>query len=92
MDNSIFSKKPPKEYIENFVKHIPGKDIRPELIDFVRHGYTLYDAQRMCDLLSIEALKYSLEEAKAQHEATEDEIKEVESYIAERIAKYNEAS
>lgn len=92
MDKSVFEKKPPEKYIENFVQYVPGFDTSPELVDFIRHGYTMKDAQRMCELFSIEALKYRLEEGRKDEDVSAEELKEFENYIAEKIAKYNKAS
>jgi Arc/MetJ-type ribon-helix-helix transcriptional regulator len=92
MDNSVFQKKPPEKYIENFVQYVPGFDTSPSVADFIRHGYTMKDAERMCELFRIEAMKRFLEEGRKDEDVSEEELKEFENYIAEKIAKYNKAS
>ena len=87
--SSFFKNKPPKEYIENFVEYTHGLDSTPEEIHFIMHGFTMREAQRMLDLISIERMKYILAEAKFDGDATPEEVQFLEAYIAERIEKYN---
>lgn len=87
--NPSYFKKPPQEYIENFVEYTPGFDNVPQEIHYIMHGFTMREAERMHDLIRIEAMKYLLAETKRDGDATPEELEYFETYIAERIEKYN---
>lgn len=95
MGNSVFEKKPPKHYVEGFVKYEYGLDTNPNFLSFISHGYSPYDAYRMLDLYAIEGMKYHFKEAMEEFDpetASEEELqecKECEAYIEKRIAEYN---
>ena len=92
MANNLFLKKPPKQYIENFIKYEPGFDTFPELIDFVMNGFTMEEAERMRSIFRIEALRYQIDAAKNDEDISEEEINEGKAILAEMISNYNKAS
>ena len=72
MANNLFLKKPPKQYIENFIKYEPGFDTFPELVDFVLNGFTMEEAERMRSIFRIEKLKYRSDSAKSDEDIPEE--------------------
>lgn len=92
MANNLFLKKPPKQYIENFIKYEPGFDTFPELIDFVLNGFTMEEAERMRSIFRIEKLKHTINEAENDEDVSEEEINEGKAILAEMISDYNKAS
>ena len=92
MANNLFLKKPPKQYIENFIKYVPGFDTFPELIEFVQNGFTMEEAERMRSIFRIEKLKYLIDSAKSDEDIPEEEINEAKTILAEMISNYNKAS
>ena len=92
MANNLFLKKPPKQYIENFIKYEPGFDTFPETLDFVLNGFTMEEAERMRSIFRIEKLKYLIDSAKSDEDIPEEEINEAKTILAEMISNYNKAS
>lgn len=89
MRNNLFLKKPPKQYIDNFIKYAPGFDTFPELIDFVKNGFTLEEAERMRSIFRIEKIKYLIESAKSDEDINDEEINEGKKILAAMISDYN---
>jgi len=86
-----FNKKPPEKYIENYIDYVYGLDSNPELIDFIMHGFSLRDADRMFYLIRIEGLKYQLGIMKKYGDPPE-EIEMCERLIDDLIENYNEGA
>lgn len=91
MRNDLFLKKPPEQYIDNFIKYAPGFDIFPELIDFVMNGFTLEETERMRSIFMIEKIKYLIESAKSDEDIADEEINEGKKILAAMISNYNKA-
>ncbi|MBU8567577.1 hypothetical protein KM914_14230 [Virgibacillus pantothenticus] len=78
----------PKKYKENLIQYTPGLDNVPEWIDLP--GYTKEQYKKLTILVSIEDMKYTLDEAMKDNEITQDEIELTKQMIDARIKEYNE--
>lgn len=85
MKNKIFEIKPPKEYIEGLIEIDEGLDSIPELVDYLKHGFSMNEAKKMCVLLRIESMKHYLKSV----EDSVGDVKQIEKEIESVIEEYN---
>lgn len=86
----IFKMKPPKFYEEGLVTYKEGLDSVPELIEYIEHGFTLEEAEKMELLMRIESMKYHLKHLEKEHAGDVDDLLKIKEYIQSQIEVYNE--
>ncbi|WP_139114388.1 hypothetical protein [Lysinibacillus xylanilyticus] len=82
----------PDVYKENLFEYVPTLDGVPDYIDLIPRGYTMGKCQKLHKLVSIESMKYHLNEAIQDGEINDDEMIEANKLIQEAIQEYNEMS
>ncbi|SHJ52337.1 hypothetical protein SAMN02745163_02063 [Clostridium cavendishii DSM 21758] len=89
MKEQLLKIKPPKKYKEGLIKYEIGLDTVPDWPMLQAHGWTFEEHLKLEQLISIENMRFSLNEAIEENEATEEEIKECRILIEKAIEKYN---
>lgn len=86
MKNKILQIRPPKQYQEGLLDIEEGIDNIPELIEYLKNGFSMEEARKMSILVRIELIKRSCE-----FEVEKDgEIQEVKKEIQLLITEYNQ--
>ena len=89
MKSELLKIKLPKEYKEGLIKYELGLDNFPDWPMLQAQGWTFKEHLKLEQLISIEAIKYSLNEAIEYNEVTEEEINYAKKLIDKAIEEYN---
>lgn len=89
MKSELLKIKLPTEYKEGLIKYELGLDNFPDWPMLQVQGWNFKEHLKLEKLISIEAIKYSLNEAIEDDEVTEEEINYAKKLINKAIEEYN---
>ncbi|WP_434295883.1 hypothetical protein [Clostridium botulinum] len=89
MKSQLLKIKLPKEYKEGLIKYKFGLDNFPDWLMLQVQGWTFKEHLKLEKLISIEAIKYFLNEAIEDDEVTGEEINYAKKLINKAIEEYN---
>ncbi|MEC1716617.1 hypothetical protein [Schinkia azotoformans] len=79
----------PDIYEHGLFVYTPTLDGIPDYIDLIPKGYTFEKCKKLFKLVSIESMKFHLNEAIKENAISDSEIQEAHKLIEEAINEYN---